>query len=822
MLLGEVLLRQMPPQALSPFSPLLVLHVCGAMTHLDERVRRDALGVLNLLVGAAPEACCGSSLPLVGHFADLLRPAAQGGGVTWHASRLTSVMGALTTFLAAWREQLQAQAGTRDAMGDEVVATSPIWTWHPGATCVQPLHAHRGWGMAPGGPTSSATLSPGAAHRTGVASLVALAQLWPRLVAVVAHTAPALGDPAGCDDATLACLRATLAATAATQGATHAALALLPSQTRSGGEAILDEADTGRVQAAREGAAVAWSDLVPLLRRIFPSPASCAASARPTAGQGRVDAALGVGYLNLAVTALVLDHGSTAAPLVSDGMHQAAALEATAVEFLDMALRGRCTIDDPLGTVPAVATPQEAHASLLRLTQRVLLATHSAQGSAPGVRLRLLGTVTHVWAQAPTLGADTAACLTIMRRLLHAACARPEDSHGVPPDTASAWLMALPRLLFELRHKAPPTSLSVLELLRQAAVARCLAPPLASALRRALCDLEPQLAPFFALASAAPGSAARTGPFLRLPAAAQHAALAALCCLPRLSAGTLHALALCCSSPAADAELVSRAAEAVAFATGLDAAARTSWLTNLLMGAHIGALQQVASKAQTEDAPAQTGAVATMWQVRTSHMRAACTCLSALACDVPAGGLWQSALQAAWPESGPAAGLSRYEACALLELLCRACAITTDDDALLGRAPELLAHSMRMAAQQGAVSVPPLVARTCEDAHDPGCSPAVRLLALRPGLVGPTARELARLAELDGAHLSHCMAAAACILDSHELAAGLVAAAPQVGEAVARMQRLAAVAPTANRLEALAVHLGLSLRQVGVTLLDER
>jgi hypothetical protein len=807
-LLGCVLLPQLPPQALSPFSPLLVLHVCGAMTHLDERVRRDALGVLTLLVGAAAEAVCGSALHLAGHFADLLRPAAQGGGVTWHASRLTAVMGALTSFLAAWQQQLHQQAGMCDG-GDEAAAESP-WTWHQGATCEQPLHAHRGWGTAPG-TKSAATLSPGAAHRAGVAALAALAQLWPRLVAVAAHTAPALGDPAGCDDATLACLRSTLAATAAAQGATHAALALLPSPTSPDGEAVLDAADAGRVEVAREGIAGAWSDLVPLLRRIFPSPASCAASARPTAGHMRGDAALSVGHLNLAVTALVLDHGSTPGE-----REQAAALEAAAVEFLDMALRGRCTIDDPLGTVPAVATPPEAHAHLLRLTQRVLLARNSAQGSAPAVRLRLLGTVTHVWAQAPTLGADKAAGLTIMRSLLQAACFRPEDSHAVPPDIAAAWLTALPRLLFELRHKAPPTSLSVLQLLRHAAVARCHSQPLALALRRALCELEPQLAPFFALPCAAPGSAPRQGPFLRLPRPVQHAALAALSCLPRLSAGTLQALALCCSSPAADTELVSRSAEAVAFATGLDAASRTSWLTSLLMGAQVGVLQQLAAKAPTDDEPAaQTGAAVTMWQLRSSHMRAACTCLTALACDVPGGGLWESALLAAWPVSSPAAGLSRYEACAILNLLGTACGVSTDDDALLGRAPELLAYAMLMAAKQGAVSVPPLVVRTCEDAHDPGCTPAVQLLALRPALVGPVVRELARLAEEDGTHLSQCMVAVACILDSQEAAAGLVAAASHVGVAVARIQRLAAAAPTPNRLEALSVHLGLSMRRVG-------
>ena len=808
-LLGEVLLPQLPPQALSPFSPLLVLHVCGAMTHLDERVRRDALGVLTLLVGAAPEAVCGSALHLLGHFADLLRPAAQGGGVTWHANRLTAVMGPLTTFLAAWQQQLQTQAGMSDA-GDEGTATT-AWTWHQGATCKQPLHAHRGWGMAPPGPTSAATLSPGAAHRAGVAALAALAQLWPRLVAVTAHTAPALGDPAGCDDATLACLRSTLAATAAAQGATHAALALLPSPTTPGGEAVLGAADTVKVEAAREGIADAWSDLVPLLRRIFPSPASCAASARPTVGHVRGEAALSVGHLNLAVTALVLDHGST-----PGDRDQAAALEAAAVEFLDMALRGRCTIDDPLGTVPAVATPPEAHAPLLRLTQRVLLARNSAQGAAPAVRLRLLGTVTHVWAQAPTQGADKAACLTIMRSLLQAACSRPEDSHAVPPDIAAAWLAALPRLLFELRHKAPPTSLSVLQLLRHAAVARCHSQPLALAVRRALCELEPQLAPFFALPSAAPGAAPRQGPFLRLPRPVQHAALAALCCLPRLSAGTLHALALCCSSPAADEELVSRSAEAVAFASGLDAASRTSWLTSLLMGAQVGVLQQAAAKATTDDEPAaQTGAAATMWQLRSSHMREACTCLAALACDMPGGAPWPLALLLAWPLSSPAAGLSRYEATAILELLGRACGVATDDDTLLGRAPELLAHAVLMAAKQGAVSVPPLVVRTFEDAHDPGCTPAVRLLALRPALVGPVMRELARLAEDDGTHLLQCMVAAACILDSQEAAAGLVAAASQVSDAVARIQRLAAAAPTANRLEALSVHLGLSMRRVG-------
>ena len=100
-LLRGALLPALPPPQLAPFVPLLVLHSCSAMTHLDESVRRDALPPLQLLLAAAPRcvlACAPAAL--LRHYSDLL--AAGPGGVAWRPAPLRAVAAGLAQLLSTF------------------------------------------------------------------------------------------------------------------------------------------------------------------------------------------------------------------------------------------------------------------------------------------------------------------------------------------------------------------------------------------------------------------------------------------------------------------------------------------------------------------------------------------------------------------------------------------------------------------------------------------------------------------------------------------------------------------------------------------------
>lgn len=72
-LLQDKLLPLLSPLALGPFVPLLMAHVCSAMTHLTASIRMDALAFLQMLVAAAPRRVAGQFLaPALLHFCDLL------------------------------------------------------------------------------------------------------------------------------------------------------------------------------------------------------------------------------------------------------------------------------------------------------------------------------------------------------------------------------------------------------------------------------------------------------------------------------------------------------------------------------------------------------------------------------------------------------------------------------------------------------------------------------------------------------------------------------------------------------------------------------
>lgn len=72
-LLQDKLLPIVTPLMLGPFVPLIMAHVCSAMTHCTTAIRMDALGYLEVLMQHAPQLVTAQFLaPSLLHFCDLL------------------------------------------------------------------------------------------------------------------------------------------------------------------------------------------------------------------------------------------------------------------------------------------------------------------------------------------------------------------------------------------------------------------------------------------------------------------------------------------------------------------------------------------------------------------------------------------------------------------------------------------------------------------------------------------------------------------------------------------------------------------------------
>jgi hypothetical protein len=492
-LLSEEVLPCASPAAVAPFIPLLALHTAGAMTNLDEGVRRDALGVLDLLLAAAPGAVsAGAPGALLRHFVDLL--AGGPGGVRWAPAPLGAVVASLHTLLTALLQQLLRARGSGvaarpDAADADAAAAHPdaddagAWAWAPGAAAAPPLHAHRCWGRdgdaaADSGAFASAGTEP------PVEVVRACTALTPRLLAIWGQLAPGLMDPGGVDAITLACLTRVLRTVTLCASAARAA----------GAAAAQARSATAALAGAERGMHAAHAELLASLRRHFP----VSASAAPNTPEGRA----AVSELNLAAAELLLleqqQPGAPAAP-------HAAELLAAATEYVSKALyalaarpSGRAAAPATDGaaapaTDGAAAPATDAHVHLLRLALAALL--HS--GTAAAERELMLGAVTTLWEAAPPRAPHKAATLRLLRRC---GCARrvcvcrqagrhPHRAAQAltscayvcsrrilnaspllaPPAVACRWLSALPRLLFDLRHAQPDASLRALDTLLDAA-----------------------------------------------------------------------------------------------------------------------------------------------------------------------------------------------------------------------------------------------------------------------------------------------------------------------------------------------------------------
>ena len=176
------------------------------------------------------------------------------------------------------------------------------------------------------------------------------------------------------------------------------------------------------------------------------------------------------------------------------------------------------------GREAGAALPAEVYQSALDGTLRVLPLL------PPPRRAQLLQAAWQLWQRSPPRGSARVRVLAFWQRLLHNPAeaflgATPGGGPLLQQSDAATWLAALPRHLFELGSSNPAASQASLRLLLGAA--RCA--PAGSTLAAALQDLQPQLAPLFAVllppgkqaAAAAAGPRVHVGPLGSLPADVQ-------------------------------------------------------------------------------------------------------------------------------------------------------------------------------------------------------------------------------------------------------------------------------------------------------------
>ncbi|GFR40155.1 hypothetical protein Agub_g711, partial [Astrephomene gubernaculifera] len=116
-LLHESVLPLLGPDALRPFMPVVMAHVCGAMTHLSLDVRNDALLFLDVMMDHAPRLVVDGFLPpCLAHFCDLFSAAHRGRSIRAQSlAALTKLLTSLTSFLRRAFPEDAAAAGAAAA-----------------------------------------------------------------------------------------------------------------------------------------------------------------------------------------------------------------------------------------------------------------------------------------------------------------------------------------------------------------------------------------------------------------------------------------------------------------------------------------------------------------------------------------------------------------------------------------------------------------------------------------------------------------------------------------------------------------------------------
>ncbi|KAL4439859.1 hypothetical protein ABPG75_002860 [Micractinium tetrahymenae] len=622
-LLSGTLLPALGPAALAPFVPLMMAHVCAAMTHLAEPIRADALGFLELLMGARPDlVAAGFLAPVLQHFSDLLSKGSRGRSIK--AGSLASLHGVVQSLERFLSTAIAALAGT--GSGDCKAGAAGAAQQQPQEQQQQRqqqqaeavlMWRRSQWAPAGGGAGSGAALAAAAAEGSGgeAAGSGTAGSLPPGGAAGAAAAAALLGHLLDCWSEAGPSQLAESPDLVAAQCLT----AILRSC-----DLLLAHWGPGPAGSPAERASLAAA----LLKRVpphFPMQRPAVQIPAPLAEQ--------LVLLNVAAAQLLARFlpGAAGAAGTAGGMlgmmggEPGSSQEQPWVErlldwFAGVMAEGSAlpAADDPFfgeapsgqqqgggrgkrkqagrnGSSSGETLPAAVYQSALEGAQQVLPLL------PPPRRSQLLDAAWQLWQRTSARSSARGRVLAFWQALLRdpaAAFYVPVPGGGplLQHSEAAAWLAALPRFLFELGSSNPGASEAALRLLLGAA--RC-APP-SSPLAASLQELQLQLAPLFAVLlpagkAAAAGPRLHTGPLAALPPAVQELAVDLLFHFPSASEQLLRTAALVCLGGAFPTSTAVRLLEVLSAKAASGAAEPVAFcglLLNVLSGSSAAGLRQ--------------------------------------------------------------------------------------------------------------------------------------------------------------------------------------------------------------------------------------
>ncbi|PNH00248.1 Testis-expressed sequence 10 protein, partial [Tetrabaena socialis] len=156
-LLHDRVLPLLGPDTLRPFMPVVMAHVCGAMTHLSLDVRNDALLFLDVMMDHAPRLIVDGFLaPCLAHFCDLFSASHRGRSIRSQSlSTLTKLLTSLTTFLRRAFPDASAAASAAPAAPASAASASAPAASASAAAAAEPAPLADGGGGAGPGPSSA-------------------------------------------------------------------------------------------------------------------------------------------------------------------------------------------------------------------------------------------------------------------------------------------------------------------------------------------------------------------------------------------------------------------------------------------------------------------------------------------------------------------------------------------------------------------------------------------------------------------------------------------------------------------------------------------
>ncbi|MEW5311739.1 MAG: hypothetical protein WDW38_003427 [Sanguina aurantia] len=193
---------------LRPFMPLLMAHVCGAMTHLNLGIRLDALKLLQMLMeAAAPLVVSGYLGPCLDHYCDILSPGHRGRSIK--AQSMGSLLKALTSlqsFLTLAFPNVEVSNRDRHKRGEpNRSSTTPAKTDPSSSAAAPSLPAPL---SSSSKPSSTSTTTANARQLSLFGSRCA----WPAGTSVSAVAASGLASAAGGGSSSMAAVAASAAA----------------------------------------------------------------------------------------------------------------------------------------------------------------------------------------------------------------------------------------------------------------------------------------------------------------------------------------------------------------------------------------------------------------------------------------------------------------------------------------------------------------------------------------------------------------------------------------------------------------------------------